>query len=131
MNIRGDFRFMTYRIRMFFQKLFRGFSDADIYNLDAEFVAWVLPRLKRHRAINDSLFPQLDEKATKEVEDKIIMGFEKYLNIKKEDFDAWCQCVDKEYKIDSQKYMLLRGDVHKAIDEAFELFGKYARFLGW
>lgn len=39
-------------LKHFFQRLFRGWSDKETWNLDYEFYKWLLPRLKRFRKVS-------------------------------------------------------------------------------
>ena len=101
-------------IKSKYQKLTRGYSDDELWNLDATFVDWILPRLKTFKEHNIG-FPigfETKEEWDKEL-DTMIKAFE-YYKIDPFDLD------EKERK---------RQD--KIIKKGFQLFGKRLRNLWW
>lgn len=119
---------MSVRIKMFLQKLFRGFSDEECWNLDYYFVKWILPRLKYHRANSIALIGNLNSEQTNEVQDKMIEGFELLLNFDKESNIIRDKHIDDECEYD---YVMEYKQLNAKIDEAFRLFGQYGKYLGW
>ena len=62
---------MRYKIRWFLQKLFRGYSDPEVWDLQWHTAKYVLPRLKKLRKIRHG-FPAMlcEEGKTEEESDK-------------------------------------------------------------
>lgn len=46
------FIFMWLEIKFFFQRVFRGWDDRETWDLEYEFLKWILPRLKRYAKIS-------------------------------------------------------------------------------
>lgn len=42
-----------FHLRLFFQKVFRGWSDEETWNMDITFIQWFLPRLKRFKEVSE------------------------------------------------------------------------------
>lgn len=40
-----------YKLKFFFQRVFRGWDDREVYNMDYELIKWFIPRLKRFKEI--------------------------------------------------------------------------------
>ena len=45
---------LSYKIKMFFQRLFRGYSDDEVVDLDRSIAKFVIPRLRKLREITTS-----------------------------------------------------------------------------
>lgn len=68
---------MIYKIKNILQKIFRGYSDDEVYDLDRTFVKFILPRLKRYKELSLGGHPfYLTEKAWLKMLDDMIEGFE-------------------------------------------------------
>ena len=65
---------MIWKIQNFFQKLFWGFNDYEIADLDIELTKFLLPRIKRFRKVYKSFINR--DKEYKEDIDKIIEALE-------------------------------------------------------
>ena len=101
-------------IRNKYQKLTRGYSDDELWNLDATFVDWILPRLKAFKEHNIAYPIDLSSKEKWDEElDTMIKAFEYY---KIDPFD-----VDKKE----------RKKQDKIINKGFQLFGKRIHNLWW
>lgn len=105
---------MRYKIRWFLQKLFRGYSDPEVWDLQWHTAKYVLPRLKKLRKIRHG-FPAMlcEEGKTEEESDK-----------------EWGDILGKMIKAFE---LILTDDCdgmnNPEIDEGTELFGKYFRAL--
>lgn len=121
---------IPFNIKMFFQKLFRGWSDREIWNLDDTIVKFVVPRLKvlREETIG---YPFSDECKTFEdwekMLDEMIFGLE-FLNQRDEWYEKnvmFKSGKDKEKALEEFKSMLDRAEKGRI------LFGKYLPNLWW
>ena len=91
------------KIKYLFQRLFFGFSDSDLYNLDYIISKWILPRLKRFKKINFAIPSALcgpkesniDESSDlwDSILEQMIFGFE----VSKNEWDH--NYTDEEYQI--------------------------------
>lgn len=101
-------------IKSKYQKLTRGYSDDELWNLDATFVDWILPRLKTFKEHNIG-YP---------------IGFSS-----KEEWDAELETMIEAFELYKINYEL--DDLNEIkknneiIDKGFELFGKRIRNLWW
>jgi len=86
-----------------------GFSDTETWNFDHVIAAFILPRLKRFREVNNGYPPELGEKRWNKVLDKMIMGFELHVKDK-------MSCSDLEWD---------------NIQEAWNLLAKNFNHLWW
>lgn len=92
------------RIRWIWQKITRGFTDCDLWDLDHTIAKFVLPRLKAFKKQLHGYPSGLDEKQWDAIIGKMIVAFE---HIIKE--DDWTHA--------------------KEVDEGLELFGLYFQNL--
>lgn len=102
-------------IKQKWQKLTRGYSDKELWNLDSTFCKWIIPRLKAFKEKTIGYphdFNSLEE--WKETIQKMIDAFELY-------------DTDLPSVFDSEKYT----EENRIIKEGFELFGKYLKCLWW
>lgn len=89
------------------QRLTRGWSDYDTWNLDCTFAEFVIPRLKRYKDISGGGPLELSHAEWQEILDKMILAFEQIA--------------------DQFKY-----DMHDpAVQEGLDLFRKYYFNLWW
>ncbi len=98
---------IIWNIKQKWQKLTRGYSDEELWNLDYYLSRWIIPRLKTFKEQAVGFPPDLNSK--KEWEDiieKIIIAFELYIS----------------YIPDTPEQASKEG---KQIREGLELFSKY------
>jgi hypothetical protein len=96
------FTFDSRKIKWFFQRVFRGWSDADLWCLDYHLARYIYPRLKAFIKSRR-------------------MGF--YDNGGKWTSQHWEEILRKMLK--SFKWLLDEKPEDKTIQEGFELFGKH------
>jgi len=94
-----------------YQKLTRGWSDKDTWNLDATIAKFTLPRLLRFRELEIGYVEPLTETEWDATLSKMIRAMELVI-------------YDSEGAV-------LNDDMEKEISEGLELFGKYFRYLWW
>ena len=118
-------RDIKFNIKMKYQKLTRGYSDLEVWNLNDTFCIWILPRLKYFRKHTIAYPPDLTPEKWDEILDKMILAFELYLDDSDDNYE-----IDKngEYTIPDLEKMKLEGE---KIWEGFRLFGQYLRYLWW
>lgn len=89
-----------------------GFSDSETWGLDFTIAAFILPRLKRLREINNGFPGELTEKSWNEILDKIILAF--------------------ELRVDEDKFFDDIDDVSVSkIQEGLDLFAKWFLHFWW
>lgn len=90
-----------------YQKLTRGYSDEELWSLDATFIKWILPRLKTYKehSIGYPVFMKSKKKWDDELE-TMIKAFELYM-------EDPCDLGEKE-----------REEQNEIIKKGFALFGK-------
>jgi hypothetical protein len=96
--------------KRFFQRLFRGWDDSDLWGLDLTCSEFMIPRLKRFKLVNDGHPSEFTEQEWNDVLDKIINAFELVVKDDKKD-------LSREERILSEEGLLL--------------FAKYFRYLWW
>ena len=118
-------RDIKFNIKMKYQKLTRGYSDLEVWNLNDTFCIWILPRLKYFRKHTIAYPPDLTPEKWDEILDKMILAFELYLDDSDDNYE-----IDKngKYTIPDLEKMKLEGE---KIWEGFRLFGQYLRYLWW
>ena len=100
-------------LKMKYQKLTRGFTDEELWNLDCAFVDWIVPRLKVFKEKTKGYPADVGSpEEWDKILDKIIEAFELY---KQEPCDNL-----KQLRIDNQ-----------IIKEGFDLFAKRIHNLWW
>jgi len=63
-------------IKYWLQKLFRGYSDKDTWNLDYTLAEWFVPRLKLFRKLHTGYPCDITEEKWNTILDEMIEGFE-------------------------------------------------------
>ncbi len=106
------FHFIKRRFRFLWQRLTRGWSDDDTWNLDIPIAKFVLPRLRRFKEINNGYPSGMTEEEWDEKIDLMAEAFD--LLIKTYDGD-----VDETVYTDEK------------IDVGLKLFGENLRGLWW
>lgn len=100
-------------IKQKWQKLTRGYSDEELWNLDSTICEWLLPRLKTFKEKTIGYPPTLNSpKEWNEILEKIILALE----------------LHNSDLPDSPEQARIEG---KQIKEGLELFGKYFCNLWW
>lgn len=126
-------RTVTLKIKWFFQKLFRGFSDDELWNLDNTIAKWILPRLKRFK--KDSIaFPAelgIPDKWD-EILDKMIWSFDYIVNQDKYEDEIMEKYKDNELDEEGHyRWIKDANELSKKCQEGLDLFGTYFRSLWW
>lgn len=104
---------LKWYIKQKWQKLTRGYSDEELWNLDSTICKWLLPRLKTFKEKTIGYPPDLKSpKEWDEILEKIILALELY----------------NSDLLDSPEQARIEG---KQIKEGLELFGKYFGNLWW
>lgn len=108
-------------IRYAYQRITRGFSDRETWNVQHEFAKWVVPRLKRFKKVNNGtpygLSPkEWDEKLNEMIEGFSIVASDQYWGSNEED-DKKAAEIDKK---NAEK-----------IDRAVDLWAEYFHDLWW
>lgn len=105
------------------QRLTRGWSDDETWNLDYRFCKWMLPRLKRFKKLANGYPSHLAPEEWDVILDKMIRA---------------CETVLYDDDISVIRFKGMFGDDKEAAvkrwketDEGFELMGKYIRHLWW
>lgn len=93
------------------QHVTRGFSDADLWNLDMTMAKFLFPRLKRYKEHSYSLPEPFTPDEWNAILDKMIKAMDIIANGK------WGMPSEQQEKLE------------KEVDEGLELFGKYFRYL--
>lgn len=102
-----------WKIKQKWQKLTRGYSDEELWNLDSTICEWLLPRLKTFKEKTIGYPPTLNSlKEWKDILEKIILALE----------------LHNSDLPDNPEQARIEG---KQIKEGFELFGKYFCNLWW
>ena len=96
-------------IKLFWQRLTRGWSDSDLWSLDITIAEFVLPRLKRLKEIQCGYPSNLTEKKWDTILDHMIYSMESVIN----------QFDDFEFNEETEK----------RIKKGLYYFGKYFRSL--
>jgi hypothetical protein len=100
-------------IKQKWQKLTRGYSDEELWNLDSTICEWLLPRLKAFKERTNGYPPTLNSpKEWDTILEKIILALE----------------LHNSDLPDSPEQARIEGE---QIKEGFELFGKYFCNLWW
>ena len=105
--------------KFFGQKLTRGFSDFETWNLDYIIAKFSLPRVKRFKQLSNGFPGDCTEAEWNIIIDKIIYSLEASLKDFNGNLYADCFVLEDYEKI------------NKKMDEGFVLFGKYFRDLWW
>lgn len=110
--------FLTGRFwRFVWQKLTRGWSDKETWNLEYEIAKFALPRLKRFKEVTNGYPGDLSEELWDEILDKMIFSLE-YIT---KEFDLELTDISvTQMKEDSKK-----------VQEGLDLFGKHFWHLWW
>ena len=98
-------------IRFFFQRLIRGWDDAETWNIDSTVATFILPRLKR--------FAQLRIGHPSEISDA-----------------QWTKIIDQiiwsmEYISNENHYIITDKKDCKKLQDGLNLFGKWFLYLWW
>lgn len=113
-----------WRVRRWFrfkwQKLTRGWTDEETWNLDLEFAKWMLPRLKRYKELSNSHPSQLTPRKWRTIMYQMIHGLEIQLHAE----DAYSLLRIGKLCKDEELYRQW-----KEVDNAYKLLGKYIRHL--
>lgn len=93
-------------VRFLYEKLTRGFSEADLWSLDITIAEFILPRLKSFQEGRGSFPSGLSDKEWDEILGKMIYSFEYHANE-----DKCCKYIPEEER--------------KKVEEGMLLFAKY------
>lgn len=107
------FKNLQWTIKQKFQKLTRGYSDDELWNLDTTFCEWIIPRLKTFKEKTIAYPPNLNNlEEWHSILEKMIVAFETH----NKDIPDTLEDIEKEDAI---------------INEGIELFCKYFNHLWW
>ena len=112
-----------FSVKMWFQKVFRGYSDSEIWNLDDTIVEYVLPKLKLFRKQTICYPPNLESfEEWENILDEIIWAFEFHKS-------------DAPFDELKEKYGDNWRDEYRKLNERYrnglKLFGEYLGCLWW
>ena len=100
-----------------FQRMFRGYDDTDLWNLDVSISKRIVRMLKDFKKVTQGFPAKLDSfEEWMEILDKMIYCFDFYGN-----------CFDELYKLSKEEY----DKKLKLADEGFDLFKEYYLDLWW
>ena len=105
-------KYFKWWLKLKYQKVTRGYTDSEIWNLDCTLTEWILPRLKTFKNETKGRPSNLTEKEWDIILDKMIKAFELY---RQEPSDDVAQ----------------REKDNNAIKEGFKLFGECIYYLWW
>lgn len=129
LNKLDDFR---YKIKWFFQRLFRGYSDIELWNLDDSIIKFTLPRLKAFRDQTQGYPSNIDTfEEWQAILDEMIWAMEyvssdemPYWDLK----EKYGEETDEDGKL---KYIVEFEKLEERARKGFEYFGKYFNNLWW
>lgn len=130
-----DFGFITVRlhwpkpreVKQCWQKLTRGFSDDEVYNLDSTITKFVLPRLERWMEFKRHPPYGLTDKEWYKIQFEIVYAF-KEMNREDWSFEKTYRDENNVEQKETQRNYRRRM---KRIDQGLSLFAKYFSFLSW
>ena len=67
---------MYRKIKYLYQRLTRGFSDEEVWEVDVTFANWIVPILKEFRKVMHGVPNGLTENSWRNIINKMIIGFE-------------------------------------------------------
>jgi hypothetical protein len=104
---------LKWYIKQKWQKLTRGYSDEELWNLDYHLCKWLIPRLRSFKEKTNGYPPNLKSpKEWDKILEKIILAFELHIS----DIPDSAEQARKE---------------SKQIKEGLSLFSKYLYYLWW
>ena len=126
-------RMIWLHIKCFFQKLFRGFSDDELWNFDNTIAKWILPRLKSFKKDSIAFPADLDSpEEWDEILDKMIWSFDYIVNQDKYEDVLIEKYKDNEFDEDGHyRWIKDAKELSAKCQEGLDLFGKYFRALWW
>lgn len=149
-----EIRYFFRKIKWIFQKIFRGYNDVDLWNLNYHLAELILKRLKAFRKMDKNGVPaefapkhhegEIDMAAWNEALDKMIWSFQHVLYDygSEEDCpykdDIWHKCepypafpfFDPDFKLDVKFSMADHEEYHARYEDGMKLFAKYFSNLG-
>lgn len=125
----GDF---CYKIKWFFQRLFKGYSDEELWNLNDHIIKYTLKRLKVFRKETQGFPSDLNSfEEWERILDEIIWAME---YVSSDDTPYWD--LKEKYGIELAedgrlKYIVEFEKLEERSRKGFEYFGKYLNALWW
>jgi len=111
-------------IKWTLQKIFKGYNDPDLWNLDSHLAKVILKRLKAYKQMGRDSYPPPDAPGNTEIKDE--NDWERVLDAMIEGFEAHIfEINDFEDKFNLDRCLLRQ----KKINHGMSLFGKYFGYL--
>lgn len=104
------FSFPYRRVKLWFQRMFRGWDDADTWALDCTLAAFLAPRLRRFKELTNGYPNSLTEQEWDNILDELIWTFE---------------------FIGSDAYWESNPENYERMERGLDLFRKYFNELWW
>ena len=104
------------KIRFFWQRRTKGYSDDETWDLDVRIARFVLPRLLRLKELQNGYPFDLTEESWDEILDKMIFSFE---------------LVIRCHGLDEPPGEAWLGGLNEKYQEGMDLFAKHFMSLGW
>lgn len=98
-------------VKFFWQRITRGFSDEETWNLDSRLSELILPRLKRFKEVNMGYPPDISWEEWQIILDKMILAHEWYAT----------DCSERNESV----------EYYAKVAEGMELFSKFYGMLWW
>ena len=130
MTLRSAIEEAVYRIKMWLQRKFRGYSDNEIWNLDDAIVRFVLPRLKvfREQTMGYPVYMgSLEEWQSKL--DEMIWAFEFLQSDESPYVELKEKYGDEKNEEGKFRYIEEYKKINKRYEDAMTMFGKYMHHL--
>jgi len=116
-----DFIFCLKKIFVYpFQRFFRGYSDVDLWNLDAFYSEIIVKSMKAFKEKTIAYPPVISFEKWQEILDDIIFAFE-------HEGTDWYDLELKEKNLTEAE----KAEIAKRVDRGFEYFKEYYRALWW
>lgn len=127
------FREVWFNIKSFFQKIFRGYSNDELWNLDNTIAKWILPRLKAFKKDSIAFPADLDSPDEwDEILDKMIWSFDYITNQDEYEDEIIEKYKDNEFDEDGHyRWIKDAKELSEKCQEGLDLFAKYFRSLWW
>ena len=125
-NDYNDFpgHYLAKDIKWILQKVFRGYNDFDLWNLDYHFAKLILKRLKAFKQMKRFCYPPPENPKCTEIKNE--EDWEKVLDDMIEGFETYIIERDDDYEFSIEKC----NQFQQKIDRGLYLFEKYFGYLG-
>lgn len=128
---------LKYKIKHFFQRMFRGFDDTETWDLDTQFYKWLYPRLKRFTEITKAYPVSYDN--PQQWRDELTKRVEQLSYLSKYDelgFEDWSYIPKKELeelkkKAPNDKLVINMTAFHHMEEDFHKWFAENLNQLWW